>query len=85
MSYKADFSDEFLKIAKKLKKKDLVLFKRLESKINEILERPQHYKPLKSKMKGLRSVHVGSFVVILEINNKYVKFVTFKHHDKAYI
>lgn len=36
MTYKADFSDEFLKIAKKLKSKDPELFRRLKSKIEEI-------------------------------------------------
>ncbi|RLJ00957.1 MAG: type II toxin-antitoxin system mRNA interferase toxin, RelE/StbE family [Candidatus Aenigmatarchaeota archaeon] len=85
MKYMADFSDEFLKIAKKLKKNDIKLFKRLESKIDEILERPEHYKPLKGNMKGLRRVHIGSFVILFEIKTKYLKFVTFKHHDKAYI
>ncbi len=66
MSYKAEFSDEFLKIAKKLKNKNSNMFKRLQSKIEEILENPEHYKPLRGKMKGLRRAHVGSFVIIFK-------------------
>ncbi len=84
MTYKADFSDEFLKIAKKLKKKDYTTFKRLQSKVEEILANPEHYKPLRSKMKGLRRAHLGSFVIIFKIEGDYVRFVTFKHHDRAY-
>lgn len=33
MTYKADFSDEFLRIAEKLKRKDYGTFTRLQSKI----------------------------------------------------
>jgi len=59
MIYKADFSEEFLKIAKKLKAKDPILFRRLQAKIEEILQNPEHYKPIRGKMKGLRRAHVG--------------------------
>jgi len=52
MSYKAEFSDEFLKIAKKLKNKDSELFRRLKLKVMEIVENPEHYKSLKGEMKG---------------------------------
>ncbi len=64
MNYRAKFSDESLKIAKKLKNKDPELFRRLKSKVKEIVENPEHYKPLKGEMKGLRRAHVGSFVII---------------------
>jgi YafQ family addiction module toxin component len=84
MTYKADFSDEFLKIARKLKKKDMKVFERLKSKIREILSNPEHYKPLKGEMKGLRRAHLGSFVIIFKIEGEYVRFITFKHHDEAY-
>lgn len=84
MIYKAEFSDEFLKIARKLKNKDPELFRRLKIKIEEILKNPEHYKPLKGKLKGLRRAHVGSFVIIFRIEGESVKFVTLKHHDRAY-
>ena len=57
---------------------------RLESKIEEILRDPEHHKPLRGKMKGLRRAHLGSFVIVFETSGEYVKFITFKHHDKAY-
>ena len=38
MTYKAEFTKEFLRTTKKLKKKDMTLFDRLEAKIKEILE-----------------------------------------------
>lgn len=60
------------------------MFKRLQSKIEEILENPEHYKPLRGKMKGLRRAHVGSFVIIFKIEDDVVKFVAFKHHNDAY-
>ncbi len=85
MTYRAEFSDEFLKIARKLKNKDPELFRRLKTKIEEILRNPEHHKPLKGKMKGLRRAHVGSFVIIFRIEGECVKFVTFKHHDRAYV
>jgi len=84
MTYRAEFSDEFLKIARKLKNKDPELFRRLKSKVEEILKDPEHHKPLKGKMKGLRRAHVGSFVIVFKIEREYVRFVTFKHHDRAY-
>ncbi|RLI80378.1 type II toxin-antitoxin system mRNA interferase toxin, RelE/StbE family [Archaeoglobales archaeon] len=84
MSYKADFSDEFLKTASKLKKKDKTTFKRLTLKIEEILKNPEHHKPIKGEMKGLRRAHIGSFVIVFKVEGEYVKFVAFKHHNKAY-
>lgn len=84
MIYKADFSEEFLKIARKLKNKNPHLFERLQSKIEEILKNPEHYKPLRGKMKGLRRAHVGSFVIIFKIEGDVVRFVTFRHHNEAY-
>ena len=65
MTYRAEFSDEFLKIARKLKNKDPELFRRLKTKVEEILRNLEHHKPLKGKMKGLRRAHVGSFALNL--------------------
>jgi YafQ family addiction module toxin component len=73
-----------LKIAKKLKEKDPELLKRLQSKVEEIIKQPEHYKPLRGQMKGLRRAHVGKFVIIFKVEEDTVKFVTFKHHNHAY-
>ncbi len=79
--YQSEFTAEFLKVLKKLKGKDKALFNRLELKIEEILENPEHYKPLRRELKGLRRAHIGHFVVIFQIRGITVIFISFKHHD----
>ena len=79
-------SDECEKSIEKLCKKNSVLREALENKMNEILENPQHYKPLKY-LAGERRVHImKSFVLKFEINEatKTVIFIFFGHHDEAY-
>ena len=71
----------------KLCKRNPVLRKILENKINEIIQNPSHYKPLKYELAGERRVHIlKSFVLKFEIDNiqKVVKFLVFEHHDNAY-
>ncbi|MDO8740632.1 MAG: type II toxin-antitoxin system RelE/ParE family toxin [Candidatus Woesearchaeota archaeon] len=68
-------------------KKDPVLREALENKMNEIVQNPQHYKPLRYGLAGKRRVHImKSFVLKFEINEsaKTVEFVAFDHHDDAY-
>ena len=58
-----------------------------EMKMSEIVENPQHYKPLKYDLAGQRRVHImKSFVLKFEINEatKSVIFLFFGHHDEAY-
>lgn len=71
----------------RLCKKNPVLRKALENKMNEILSNPQRYKPLKYDLAGERRVHMmKSFVLKFEINEatKTVTLIFFGHHDKAY-
>ncbi len=71
----------------KLCRKNPVLEKSLKNKIKEIIENPQHYKPLRHDLAGERRVHImKSFVLKYEINeeNKTVVFLFFGHHDEAY-
>ena len=68
-------------------KRNPVLRKILESKMNEIIQNPSHYKQLKYELAGERRVHIlKSFVLKFEIDNikKVVTFLAFEHHDKAY-
>ena len=55
--------------------------------MREIKENPEHYKPLRHDMKGLRRVHImKSFVLIFRIDqttNKII-FEDFDHHDEVY-
>lgn len=84
MIYVCRSPPEFEKGIKKIKKKDRVLFERICKKIEEILECPEVYKPLRYKLKGLRRVHIGSFVVIFQITGDVVEFLVVDHHDMAY-
>ena len=71
----------------KLCKKNPVLRDALEKKMNEILENPQHYKPLKYDLAGEKRVHImKSFVLKFEVNEaiKTVTFIFFGHHDEAF-
>ena len=83
--YKSTFTKEFLKVLKKIKRKDIATFERLESKIGDIIEQPTRYKPLKGELKGLRRAHVRPFVVVFRVDGDTVVFISFKHHDKSYI
>ena len=75
------------RILNKLFKKDKVMYEQVMKKIEEIVQNPQHYKPLKYDLAGERRVHImKSFVLRLEINEetKAVIFIFFGHHDEAY-
>jgi len=79
VSQKAD------KIFKKLSKKDSVQLKVIKRRIDEILENPEHYKPLKGDMHGARRVHIDkSFVLVYEIERNTVRILDYDHHDKIY-
>jgi len=74
------------KIFKKLQKKDHAQFDVVTKKVNEILENPQQFKPLKSPMQHMRRVHVGSFVLVYDIDEarKAVTVRRYEHHDRVY-
>ena len=84
MPFEYKFSEELEKILKKLKKRDLIIFERVQDKIKEIILNPEHYKPLQNVLAGKRRVHVGSFVLMYKINDKVIIFLTLEHHDNAY-
>jgi mRNA-degrading endonuclease RelE of RelBE toxin-antitoxin system len=52
----------------------------------EVLENPNHFKPLSNLLKKYRRAHVGSFVIAFRIieDEKKVKFVAYEHHDVIY-
>lgn len=84
MVYTIEFSDEFEKSMKKLKKKDKVLFEQIKKKIIEIVENPEHFKPLQNVLAGYRRIHFGSFVLIYKIEGEVVRIISLDHHDRAY-
>lgn len=78
------FTKLFLNDVKNIKK-DKNLLSRLDKKIEEILENPEHYPLKKYNLKGKRGSHVGSYVIVFEIKENEVIFHRFKHHDFAYL
>jgi YafQ family addiction module toxin component len=78
------FTPTFEKQLKKIKSKDPVLLERITSKLEEISEKPDHFKPLKNVLKGCRRAHIDSFVIIFEISSDRVIVHSISHHDDAY-
>jgi YafQ family addiction module toxin component len=84
MRYEVFFTTTFEKQLKKIKKKDGLLFGRLKKKIQEIIEHPEHYKPLRNVLKGFRRTHIDSSVLVFSVQNNLITFHYVKHHDSAY-
>ena len=81
-----DQSESFLKTIKKLRKTDPQMYDRVKKKMIEVLDNPEHFKPLSKVLKKYRRDHIGAFVIAFRIieENKKVKFVDYDHHDKIY-
>jgi YafQ family addiction module toxin component len=72
---------------KKLQKKDEEMLRLIERKVQDILEDPYRFKPLRKPLQNKRRVHIGgSFVLIYEVNEeeKMVTLFDFDHHDNVY-
>ncbi|MEE9259155.1 MAG: type II toxin-antitoxin system RelE/ParE family toxin [Nitrospinaceae bacterium] len=84
-SYKRRVSDNCRKHIKKIRSSH-DLKKRLKTKMREILADPHHYKPLRNVLKNHFRTHIGSYVLIFEVQEmeKTVVFHSFLHHDEAY-
>ena len=82
--YEAVFSDEFKKQLEKLKKKNTIMFERIQKKIKRILFEPTHFKHLGNVLKGEQRIHFGAFVLRFSVKEDKVYFITFRHHDDAY-
>ena len=82
--YSIEFSDEFDHSMRKLKKKDKVLFEQIQKKLLEVVENPEHFKPLRNVLAGYRRIHFGSVVLIYTIDGETVRIISLDHHDRAY-
>jgi mRNA interferase RelE/StbE/toxin YoeB len=73
----------FSKLAKRNPKQLEIIFKKLE----QILEDPYRFKPLRSDMKGYREVHVDThFVLVYSIDEdrKVVILKDYDHHENIF-
>jgi len=84
MTYIIEFSSQFEKSVKKLKKKDKILFNQIQNKLIDIVQNPERYKTLGNVLAGYRRLHFGSFVLIYKIEKNVVRIISLDHHDKAY-
>lgn len=84
--YALEIEDAVDKAFKRLAKKDKKQLEAASKKIEQILNNPQQFKPLKHPLEGLRRVHVGSFVLIYEVfeESQTVRILKYAHHDEAY-
>jgi YafQ family addiction module toxin component len=84
--YSLEIEEEVYREFEKLAKKDRKHLEAINKKIEQILNDPFQFKPLKHPLDGLRRVHVGPFVLIYEVleNQKTVRVLKYKHHDQAY-
>ena len=83
--YSLEVVEKVDRIFKKLRKKDSMQFEAVSKKVIEILENPQQFKPLKSPMQHMRRVHVGSFVLVYDIDErrKVVTIRRYEHHNNV--
>lgn len=83
MTYQAVFDPPFKEKLKKIYKKDRALYNRVMKKIEQIVLKAKHYKPLKHELKGKRGAHVDPFVIIFKVDEENVVFLEIDKHDKA--
>jgi len=84
MECSIEFSAGFEKSMKKLKKKDTVLFNQIQKRLIDLVQNPDHYKPLRNVLAGYRKIHFGSFVLIFKLEGEVVRIISLDHHDKSY-
>ena len=84
MVYIIEFSSQFEKSIKKLKKKDIELYKQIQKKLIDIVQNPDRYKTLRNVFAGYRRLHFGPFVLIYKIEKNVVRIISLDHHDQAY-
>ena len=85
--YRLAVKESLDKKFKKLQKKDNEMLRLINKKVQDILEDPYRFKPLRKPLQNKRRVHVGgSFVLVYEINEeeKVVTLFDFDHHDNVY-
>jgi YafQ family addiction module toxin component len=87
MNYRLEVKESLDKRLKKLSKEDKEMLRLIYRKVQDILEDPHRFKPLRQPMQNKRRVHIGgSFVLVYEIDerNRIVTLLAFDHHDNIY-
>lgn len=85
MTFELQISESVDKIFSKLSKKNKKQLEIIHKKILEIIENPEHYKPLRGDLHGARRVHIDKhFVLIYEFKDNIIRILDYDHHDKIY-
>lgn len=87
ISYTLEISEKLDKKFGKLTKKDKKQMEAINKKVQQILENPYHFKPLRGDLYGARRVHIEkSFILTYEIDekNKIIRLLDYDHHDNIY-
>jgi len=83
--YTLVFSEPFVRILRRLKKKNPDLARAIASHFPKLEREPALGKPLRYSLRTFRRIHVeGSFVLLYEIRHQEVHLVDFDHHDRVY-
>lgn len=85
--YNLGFKESAHSKLKKATKRDVRKYEIVNKKIDQILENPYQFKPLRAPMQNFRRVHIDkSFVLIYSIDepNKKVIIEDYDHHDNIY-
>jgi YafQ family addiction module toxin component len=83
--YNAEYTHKLLKILAKLQKRNPNDLRNIRKKIAEIIENPEHYKPLTGELKGKRRVHLNThFVLTFKLIDDTAIFLDYEHHDRVY-
>jgi len=77
MKYQIVVSDKFDRIIKKLSQTKPTVFKSLKKQILKIVANPNLGKPLRNILKNCRRVHIRPFVLIYEILNRIITWLSF--------
>lgn len=85
MAFELEIPPKMMKVFRKLQKKDIRIWRSLQKVLNQILERPTEVgEPKKYWLKGCRSKHIESYILLWTVEDERVKIVLFDHHDHAY-
>ena len=76
-------------VLRKIRKKDPVLFRAIQKKIDQIAELSradiEHFKNLRGDLSSYKRVHVGKhFILMFKVEEYVLIFDRFDHHDGAY-
>ena len=75
------------KIFYKLSKRNPKQLEIIKNKVQQILENPFHFKPLRAPLQNKRRVHIDkSFILVYSVdeNTKTVTLEEYDHHDNIY-